>query len=212
VSGWVEITKDIFFGALAAALFGTVIYRAIWLRDVSGVTSLVFGALVCAVIVGISRFEFIALSGTRLEARARAVIQQAEVSQREFLKLAELTGELLIDLNAAQGRFIGGGDGAARDRRKSELLRSLGSFGVPQEELKKIAAADRIQCRRLRSRNYKRCRENDTKRAHRGVAKGRLSNPDLRNYNDGHEPSNSGTVARQFRSIERSNPRADRGL
>jgi hypothetical protein len=135
--------KDLIFAALAVALFGAAIYRAVVLRDVSGVTSFVFGAVVCSLIVSIDRFEFITLSPNKLEARARAIIQQAEVTQREFLKLAAVTGELLIDLNAAQGRFVGSEEGAARDKRKAELLETLNTLGFTQQELAKIAASDR---------------------------------------------------------------------
>jgi hypothetical protein len=65
------------------------------------------------------------------------------VTQKEFRKLAAMTGELLIDLNSAQGRFTGDGDGEKRDARKGQILDSLRSIGLTAGDLAAIAASDR---------------------------------------------------------------------
>lgn len=79
---------------------------------------------------------------TGIETRAREAIQQAEVSQQEFRKLAAMTGQLLVQLNASMGRWESGHP-VERDARKSELLTTLQSIELSKEELAQVAAADR---------------------------------------------------------------------
>jgi len=137
-----EIVKDIVFNALAILFFGAVLY-SVWAQSPGSGTVAVFAAVFCTLMGNADRFETVKFSLTGVETKAREVLRQAEVTQKAFQKLAAMTGELLIDLNAAQGRFAGSGEGEARDARKSRLLESLGDIGLSKQDLAKVADSDK---------------------------------------------------------------------
>src|SRR5947209_4021586 len=137
---YVDLVKDILFNLFAVIFFlvfvSSAIY-AVWFQHaVNGTTvaALLVAAAFCALMGNPDRFQSMKFSLTGIETRAREIIQKAEVSQHEFQRLALMTGDLLVDLNAAQGRFSSG-TGADRDVRKQHILDALAGIGLSKEDV-----------------------------------------------------------------------------
>ena len=146
-----DIAKDVAFNLFALIFFGVFVAGVIAsIRSKANLSAAVVAALViaaafCALMGNPDRFDSLKLSPvTGIEAKAREVIQKAEVTQHAFQKLATMTGELLIDLNAAQGRFVGGAsERSEQDKRKQEIIEALRESGLPKEDIAQVSAGDR---------------------------------------------------------------------
>ena len=137
-----RLIKDCGFNILALIFFGVLLYLLLWVNAVGSATVAVFAAVFCALMGNPDRFQIIKFSLTGVEARAREAIQQAEVSQQQFRKLAAMTGQLIVELNASMGRWDRASP-ADRDARKAELLSTLHSIGLSNNEIDQVSAADK---------------------------------------------------------------------
>lgn len=138
----VIFVKDIIFNALGIILFGALLYLVLNDKSTASATVIALAAVFCATVGNLGRFSSLRFSLRGIEARAREVIHQAEVTQKEFQKLAAITGQLLIELNAAQGRLAGSGTGTERDKRKADILAALKEFKLAKKVMSDIAASD----------------------------------------------------------------------
>jgi hypothetical protein len=137
-----SLIKDWVFCALAVIFFGASLYLLLFERAAASAGIAVIAAVFCALMGNPDRFQSMKFSLSGVETKAREVIQQAEVSQQQFRKLAAMTGELIVELDASSGRWYSGNP-AFRIARKTELLTTLKSLGLTDTELQAVKAADK---------------------------------------------------------------------
>lgn len=98
----------------------------------------------CALIGNIDKLESLKASATGFEAKTREiaqVIDEARVTIKEFYELAEMTGSIVIELMARNGR-IGGTPPNVSDRWRSRVLDTLSNFGLSPAAIKRVKSSD----------------------------------------------------------------------
>jgi hypothetical protein len=69
------------------------------------------------------------------------VIDEARVALKEFHVLAEMTGSLLVEMMAGNGRF-GGSLPDVGDQRRSRVIETLAAIGLSGDAIRRVEIAD----------------------------------------------------------------------
>lgn len=104
-------------------------------------TVLITAAGMCGLFGNAHRFEMFKLFG--LEARTRAVVQEAEAVTAMLRDLAAAMGAVMVYSVSSAGRLGGKGSAALEDEQKDEILKILSSTGVSSQQIAAAAKADR---------------------------------------------------------------------
>jgi hypothetical protein len=100
------------------------------------------GALLCAFVGNLDRFESFKATPAGIEAKTRAIVAQAEGALAEVRRLATTVGTVLVGLVASEGRFGGGMTAPQKDALKAEVLATLKAVGVSPTEIASVAKVD----------------------------------------------------------------------
>lgn len=99
-----NLIKDWGFSVLTVVFFGVSLYLLLFAKATGSAGVSVVAAVFCALMGSPDRFQSVKFSLSGIETKAREAIQQADVSQQQFQKLAAMTGQLIVELNASMGR------------------------------------------------------------------------------------------------------------
>jgi hypothetical protein len=116
-----------------------------WKKSVAGFAI----AALAALIGNLDYIETFKASINGVEARTREVVRRAEVAMSDLQTLAASFGTLLVQMVVGQGRPAGfqhslqDGSSIDRDRRKQEIIEKLKAFGLSDELISEVEAADR---------------------------------------------------------------------
>jgi hypothetical protein len=138
---------DWIFDGLALIFFLATLYL-VWInakniKDARAGNTVVTAllAVFCALMGNPDRFQTMKFSPlTGIETEARKTIQQAQVTLAQLQKLGSLMGQFMIEKDAALPL---GSEPAKHEALKQSVLDLLKSIDLPNNELSKIAAADR---------------------------------------------------------------------
>jgi hypothetical protein len=98
------------------------------------------GAL-CALVANSHRIELIEFLG--LKAKTWRVLHEAEDVVASLRTLAANFGAVMVQANAASGRFGGESTYAERDAERAAIMRGVAAVGVSGEQLRAVEQADR---------------------------------------------------------------------
>ena len=125
---------------LAALLYGLLSSPA-WPGASLGIA--ITAAGLCALIGNLDKFESLKFGLGGVEARMRALIQKAQATIEDVQKVATMFGAIVIETDAASGRYGGGSSIREKAARKDQILASLSGLGVSDDAIQKVSAADR---------------------------------------------------------------------
>jgi hypothetical protein len=91
----------------------------------------------------LDRIKTLRASGSGFEAETRDVINEAKDTIALLRKLAVVTAGLQVKMLAAEGRLQGPASLLQKDAQKEQLLSDLKIIGLNEEEITKVAAADK---------------------------------------------------------------------
>jgi len=146
----IGIVTDLIFNILALTFF-YVLLRTLWSSKKdpklattgnAAVTAIV--AVFCALMGNPDQFQKMSFSlsgGVVVE--ARQTIQQAQVTLAQLQKLGSLMGQFMIEEDAVRARLDSAPSPAEHDALRHSVLDLLKSINLPDNELSKVAAADR---------------------------------------------------------------------
>jgi hypothetical protein len=138
------------FNILALVFFG-VLLRALWSSKNDPKFATAGNAAVAAVVAAFcalmgnpdqfQKMSFSLSSGVVVE--ARQTIQQAQVTLAQLQKLGSLMGQFMIEEDAARGRLGSEPSPVEHEALRQSILDLLKSINLPDNELSKVATADR---------------------------------------------------------------------
>jgi hypothetical protein len=100
-------------------------------------------AALAALVGNLQHIEMFKASPSGIEARTRAVVQQAENALDKLRELAAANGTLLVEMIVSGGRWGGASTPSAKDEQKEQVLEMLRGAGVPQARIDEVARSDR---------------------------------------------------------------------
>jgi hypothetical protein len=136
------------FNTLSAALFVLIGWAVFstpagdWSNGRIGLAFL--AAIFCALIGNLERIESIKATISGIEAKtreAKAVVAEAKQAIDSLHRLAEMTGTMLIEMIAGEGRW-GGTETDLKAEQRAHVLETLGAIGLPSDAIRRAAAAD----------------------------------------------------------------------
>jgi hypothetical protein len=143
VTNWIfDIFALVFFGVLLRTLWSAKNDPKFATTGNAAVAAIV--AAFCALMGNPDQFQKMSFSPTSgLVVEARQTIQQAQVTLAQLQKLGSLMGQFMIEEDAARGRLGSAPSPAEHEALRQSILDLLKSINLPDNELSKVATADR---------------------------------------------------------------------
>jgi len=143
VASWIfNILALIFFGVLLRSLWSSKNDPKFATTGNAAVAAVV--AAFCALMGNPDQFQKMSFSLTSgVVVEARQTIQQAQVTLQQLQKLGSLMGQFMIEADAGRSRLGSEPSPAEHETLRRSILDLLKSIKVPDDELSKVATADR---------------------------------------------------------------------